>query len=540
MTLTFLLHSLLERRRHEQRREAVVDGDRRFDYGDFADAADSCAASLHAAGIRRGDRVVIHLPKSAEECFAIFGVSLAGGVFVPVNPLLKAEQARHILEDCEARFLITTSAFWQAVGATLREVPSLRRVLLTDGAADDDTEGGDPRVIRLALDARQAAFPPSPAIGEDLAAILYTSGSTGRPKGVMLSHRNLLAGARIVTGYLGITADERILSILPFSFDYGLNQLLTAVGQGAATVLLTFRFAQEIVKTLARERITGLAGVPSVWAILARAERALEQSPPADLRYITNSGGAVPSEMVTTLRRLLPATDIVLMYGLTEAFRSTYLPPAEIDRRPTSMGRAIPECEIFLVDRHGRRCAPGETGTLVHRGPTVSLGYWRRPDDTARVLRQNPLIPAEQGADIVCYSGDLAVQDEDGFFYFVGRNDAMIKSAGHRISPTEVEEELMASGQFAQIAVVGLPDAVAGQRVHAVGVAAADGCDQAGALARCAENLPAFMVPREIELVETLPLSQNGKVDYKALVAERSADASRQASAGPPLRGRAS
>ncbi len=534
--MSYLLHSLLDERRSAPEREAIVDGQQRLSYGDLIAAAERCAGVLQAAGIRRGDRVAIYLPKCAEECAAIFGISLAGAVFVPINPLLKGQQAKHIIEDCEARVLIADPALWPPAASEILSAASLQQVLLT-GA---DGSAGDPRVVAQAFDGPLTTFAPSQAIGEDLAAILYTSGSTGRPKGVMLSHRNLLAGARIVTSYLGIARDDRILSVLPFSFDYGLNQLLTTVRQGATIVLLTFRFGQEIVRALSQERITGLAGVPSVWAILARAERSLEQLPPQHLRYLTNSGGAVPSEMVQTLRRLLPKTDIVLMYGLTEAFRSTYLPPAEIDRRPTSIGKAIPECEIFLVNAQGQRCAPGEAGMLVHRGPTVSLGYWNRPEDTARVLRQNPLIPPDQGADIVCYSGDLATQDEDGFFYFVGRNDAMIKSAGHRISPTEVEEVLMATAQFTQVAVIGLPDAAAGQRVHAVAVAA-DGADVALALARCAEALPTFMVPRQIELVAELPLSQNGKVDYKALVAARTVTGEpREAAASGATRAKAS
>ncbi len=220
---------------------------------------------------------------------------------------------------------------------------------------------------------------PRGGIGEDLAAILYTSGSTGRPKGVMLSHRNLIAGTRIVRTYLGITAEDRILSVLPFSFDYGLNQLLTSVEQGARIVLLTFQFGADIVKAIVAHGITGLAGVPTIWAILTRATPMLAKTPLPTLRYITNSGGAVPSETVSRLRTLLPDTRIFLMYGLTEAFRSTYLPPEEIDRRPTSIGKAIPECEMLVVTAEGKRARPGEPGILVHRGPTVSLGYWNRP-----------------------------------------------------------------------------------------------------------------------------------------------------------------
>ena len=436
--LAYLLHSLLDERLTDADREAVVDGERRFTFGDLTDMADRMAAILKAQGLERGDRVAVFLPKGFEECAAIFGISLAGGVFVPINPLLKAQQARHIIDDCEARFLIADPTLWQAAESSSLDAPSLKRTLLTGhvqrpvGRSIGD---GDHAIVQDAFSDKAPPYPPSEAIGEDLAAILYTSGSTGQPKGVMLSHRNLLAGARIVTTYLNITREDRILSILPFSFDYGLNQLLSAVRQGAATVLLTFRFGHDIVKTLTAERITGLAGVPSVWAILARAEKSINQTPPLHLRYITNSGGAVPSEMVSKLRHLLPETDIVLMYGLTEAFRSTYLPPALVDSHPTSMGKAIPECEIFLVNEQNQRCQPGEPGMLVHRGPTVSLGYWNRPEETARVLKPNPLIPKDQGADIVCYSGDLAVQDQHGLFYFVGRNDAMIKSSGPSDQP---------------------------------------------------------------------------------------------------------
>ncbi len=337
----------------------------------------------------------------------------------------------------------------------------------------------------------------------------------------MLSHRNLLAGARIVRTYLEITGKDRILSLLPFSFDYGLNQLLTAVEQGATTIISTFRLGDDIVRDLRDHAVTGLAGVPTVWAILTRAAPSLARTPLPHLRYITNSGGRVPQETVKALREKLPDTKIYLMYGLTEAFRSTFLPPDEIDRRPTSIGKAIPECEIFIVTAEGQRAKPGEPGILVHRGPTVSLGYWNRPEDTAKVLRPHPFIPAALGGETVCYSGDLAVEDEDGFFSFVARNDAMIKSSGYRISPTEVEESLMSTGLFQQVAVIGLPDPFAGEKVHAVATAANENIDVSAALKKAAEMLAPFMIPRAIELVDRLPVTANGKVDYRALVRER-------------------
>ena len=271
-------------------------------------------------------------------------------------------------------------------------------------------------------------------ISKDLAAILYTSGSTGKPKGVMLSHANIMAGSTIVSTYLEISESERILAVLPFSFDAGMNQLMTAFQQGATIVLIKFVFAKEIIDALLAEHISALAGVPTVWSLLANGGILKHKFP--DLRYITNTGGAMPQAVLKVLREALPSTKIFLMYGLTEAFRSTYLPPEELDRRPTSMGKAIPDTEILVLNEHGERCQPGEVGELVHRGPTVSMGYWGNLEATDRVLKPNPLLAPELGdCEKVCYSGDLVKTDDDGFLYYVGRRDTMIKSSGYRISP---------------------------------------------------------------------------------------------------------
>ena len=516
-----LVHQLLERAAAEwPGKEAVVDRDRRFTYRQFHDLAATVAARLRGAGLRPRDRVAVWLDKSAEEAASLFGASFAGGVFVPVNALLRPAQVAHILKDCSVRFLVTDPRRLGDLGEVLDELPDLERVFLTGPAP----EGADARAVADAFAGPAVPPPAPPRVEADLAAILYTSGSTGRPKGVMLSHANLLAGSRIVVRYLGIRHEERILSVLPFSFDYGLNQLVTAVDRGATVVLLTFRFGDEIVRAIRRERATALAGVPTIWAVLSQAAPSFKKERLESLRYLTNSGGPVPTETLARIRAAQPHVDFVLMYGLTEAFRSTYLPPSEIDRRPTSIGKAIPETEILVVHPEGRLCAPGEEGILVHRGPTVSLGYWGRPEDTARVLKPNPFVPANQGADLVCYSGDRVRMDEDGYLYFVGRDDAMIKSSGYRISPTEVEEVLMAAGTLAQAAVIGLPDAAVGERVHAVCVASPGATrDGAALLAHCARTLPQHMLPREVEFVDELPRSPNGKVDYKALKAERAA-----------------
>jgi acyl-CoA ligase (AMP-forming) (exosortase A-associated) len=502
-----LLHNLLEGRGAGVRQEAIVSGDRSFTYEQLNGDVERMAQRLIDSGAKRGDRAAILLPKSYEECVSIFAASRADLVFVPIHPSLRPAQICHIIEDCGASVLISSGDMLAPLADTLEGLSSLRAVIDAPAAA-----------------VGEARHPVAAArnIGEDLAAILYTSGSTGKPKGVMLSHRNLLAGTRIVRSYLGIGSDDRILSILPFSFDYGLNQLLTVVEQRAQLVLFDFKMGDEIVRALSHYRISGLAGVPMIWALLTRAAPSLSRTPLPHLRYITNSGGAVPTATVKQLRTLLPQTQIYLMYGLTEAFRSTYLPPEEIDKRPGSIGKAIPECEVYPLTDDGRRAAPGEPGILVHRGPTVSLGYWNRPEDTARVLRRDPLRPADVGGDIVCWSGDRVFEDEEGFLYFMARDDAMIKSSGYRISPTEVEEILMTTKLFRQVAVIGLPDEWIGQKVHVVAVAAMDPVDPAAALRAAAEILPAYMLPRAIELVGALPHTPNGKVDYKRLVAERS------------------
>ena len=503
------LHDLLDSPAIRAEHVAVIDGERCWTHAQLRVQVERLAARIAGAGARRGDRVAVLLPKSLEECAALFAASRADAVVVPVNPVLRAAQVRHVLADCEARVLVTRRTLLAALGDVLDGLPGLQ---ILDLDAADATE-----LPQLA---------PACGIGQDLAAILYTSGSTGAPKGVMLTHANLTAGTRIVRSYLGIGPEDRILSVLPFSFDYGLNQLLTVVEQGAQIVLLNFQLGDQIVRQLAMHRITGLAGVPTIWAILTRAAPSLVKTPLPHLRYITNSGGAVPEATVRRLRELLPTTQVVLMYGLTEAFRSTYLPPDQVDRRPTSIGKAIPETEVFVLNARGERAAPGEPGTLVHRGPTVSMGYWRRPEDTARVLRPNPLRPAVEGGETVCWSGDLVYADDEGYLYFVGRQDAMIKSAGYRISPSEVEDVLMHVGAFRQVAVIGVPDEWVGQRVCAVAVPAGDGVDVAAVLAEAARQLPPHMVPSRIDLVDELPVTPNGKVDVKRLVAQRTSQAS--------------
>lgn len=514
-----LIHHMLQASaRRQPDKEALVHGDQRLSYSELLRRVAGLAAGLREAGLERLDRVGIYLEPSVPQVVSIFGAALAGGVYVPINHQLFPDQVGHIVNDAGMTVLITTPARLATLDGVLATATSLRFVVLV-GEMPAETGA----LSRYAFDEMCATIPPSPwaeeTISKDLAAILYTSGSTGKPKGVMLSHANVVAGASIVSTYLGITERERILAILPFSFDAGMNQMTTSIQQGGTLVLMTFTFAREIVQMLRKERITGLAGVPTLWNLLAQQNSTLTRQPLPDLRYITNTGGAMPQTTLAALRAALPTTRVVLMYGLTEAFRSTYLPPEELDRRPGSMGRAIPDTEILVLTEEGQRCKPGEIGELVHRGPTVSLGYWNRPEDTARVLRPNPLLPAAMGqCELVCYSGDLVKMDEDGFLYFVGRRDTMIKSSGFRISSTEVEEVLYRSGQVSAAAVIGVPDDILGQAIKAF-VVPRDGVsiDEERLIKFCGDHLPRYMVPKLIEVLDEMPKTSSGKVDYPAL-----------------------
>jgi acyl-CoA ligase (AMP-forming) (exosortase A-associated) len=517
--MDFLIHHMLQTSaQRAPEKEALVYGEQRLDYGGLARQTKALAAGLRCAGIARGDRVGIYLEASVEQVLSIFAISEAGGVFVPINVQLFPEQVAHIVRDCGMKTLIIRLSKLINLTGLLPQMPSLEFVVLVgDGPSSD---------IPLPLHRfENLARTPTPencraqATSRDLAAILYTSGSTGKPKGVMLSHANIMAGSTIVSTYLEITDGDRILAVLPFSFDAGMNQLMTAFQQGGTLVLINFVFARDIVQMLLRERITGLAGVPTLWSLLVQPNSTLQKQAIPDLRYITNTGGAMPQTVLATLRKLLPAANVYLMYGLTEAFRSTYLPPSEVDRRPTSMGKAIPDTEILVINDKGKLCKPGEVGELVHRGPTVSMGYWGRPEDTNKALRPNPLLPPELGdCERVCYSGDLVKTDEDGFLYYVGRRDTMIKSSGFRISPTEVEEVLFQTGKVRQAAVIGVPDGALGQVVKAFVVPREENhTDTEELLTYCSEKMPRYMVPKLIEVMSELPKTTSGKVDYPAL-----------------------
>jgi len=520
--MSYLLHELIfESALRTPNAPALIYQAQRLEFAGLANMVSAAAGGLVGLGLGRGERVAVYMEKCFETVSTMFGAAAAGGVFVPVNPVLKAAQVTYILKDCNVRILVTSAERARLLAESLKECEDLRTVIVV-GAPDATL-----RLPGVSIVSWEDAVPgrdrlqPHRIIDTDMAAILYTSGSTGKPKGVVLSHRNMVAGARSVAQYLENREGDRFLSVLPLSFDAGFSQLTTAFNVGASVTLINYLLPRDVIAAVERERITGLTAVPPLWIQLAQL--AWPEAARNSLRYIANTGGRMPKATLDALRAALPKTLVFLMYGLTESFRSTYLPPAELDRRPDSIGKAIPNAEVLVVREDGTPCAPNEPGELVHRGALVSLGYWNDADKTAERFKPAPGRP--EGLvmpEIAVWSGDTVRMDEEGFLFFIGRRDEMIKTSGYRVSPTEVEEVVYATGLVGEAAAFGIAHPVLGQAVVVV-VTAPDGAqvDCKEVLVQCRHRLPAFMVPARVVVRATsLPRNPNGKIDRRLLADE--------------------
>jgi acyl-CoA ligase (AMP-forming) (exosortase A-associated) len=494
-------------------------------YPELSARVDLFASGLLGLGLKRGERVAIYLEKRFETVIASFGAPAAGAVFVPINPLLKPEQVGFILRDCNVRLLVTSPERLALLKDSLADCPDLKHVVVTD-LTPAVNESRLPHDANVSL---WTDFMSSPArvghrvIDTDMAAILYTSGSTGKPKGVVLSHRNMVAGAKSVASYIENNAQDTLLAALPLSFDAGFSQLTTAFHTGARVVLLNYLMPRDVLKAMEREKVTGLTAVPPLYIQLAQLDwpAAINDN----LRYFANTGGRMPGETLSLLRKRVPNAKPFLMYGLTEAFRSTYLPPQEVDRRPDSIGKAIPNAEILVLREDGSACAPDEPGELVHRGALVGMGYWNDAEKTAeRYKLLAPDAPGRQPGlqlpEYAVFSGDTVRMDAEGFLYFIGRRDEMMKTSGYRVSPTEVEEILYATQMVGECVAFGVDHPVLGHAIHIIATKSIAMWEKGinDLLTECKARMPAYMVPAGIEFVDgPLPRNPNGKIDRKLL-----------------------
>ena len=491
-------HALFSAARNSPTATAVIAGRETLDFETLADRASGFAQSLRDHELQPGDRVALFQDKTFDAVVALYGTWIAGGIAIPIHAGLRRAQLLHILETASCRFIVSDARRRSVL--QIDDRPETQR--LTVGSRTSSTSAKAPI---FELDG-----------GDTPASIMFTSGSTGRPKGILLSHNNLRAGTEIVCRYLGLTNEDRILSVLPFSFDYGMNQLLSAVERGATLVLQRSQLPADVCRSLADHEISVLAGVPPFWIQLMSDVSPLAQMDLPALRILTNSGGVFPADLIRRYRARFPKASIFLMYGFSEAFRSTFLPPAEIDRRPDSIGRAIPGCDVFVLDEAGRECDVGVVGELIHRGPTVALGYWNDPETTAKVFRPDPQSP--DVPERVAFSGDLVRRDEEGFLYYAGRRDGMIKSMGFRISPEDVEEQIRSLGTLSEVVVGSRPDETAGRRIIAHVVPHDPkhfGVDEL--IQTCRRHMPAYMVPAEIYVHASLPRTPSGKFDRNRL-----------------------
>jgi amino acid adenylation domain-containing protein len=490
---------------------ALVCGPTRLSYAEVESRSNRLANGLLSACLARWDRVAIYLENSWEAAISVFGILKAGGIFLVINPSTKAEKLAYVLNDCRASVLITTVEKYERVCGCLGQIPYLKVVVLV---GEPKKQIGDKSLLWLNdVLANQSDYRPTKrCIDIDLAALIYTSGSTGKPKGVMVTHLNIVSAATSITTYLENTSDDVIINLLPLSFDYGLYQLLMAFKIGGTLVLeRSFGYFYSLVEIMLREGVTGLPLVPTISSILLQHDLSRYSFP--KLRYITNTAAALPLAHIRGLRQFFPSVKIFSMYGLTECKRVSYLPPDQIDSRPRSVGRGMPNEEVYIVDEQGNRVGPGVVGELLVRGSNVMKGYWERPEETDRVLKPG-LFPGEK---VLC-TGDLFKSDDDGYLYWVARKDDIIKTRGEKVSPKEVEEVLYQLPGIADAAVVGVPDDLLGSAIKAyVTQVPGSKLNEQDILRHCKAHLEDLMVPKYIEFCESMPTTSTGKISKRAL-----------------------
>jgi len=492
---------------------ALVCEGRRLTYAQIEEQANRVANGLLALGVQRGERVAVWLPNSIETVIAIFAILKAGGTFTVINPTTKPGKLAYVLNNCGASGSFTAGRHSGQATHLLETVPSLRFTILC-GKRTAQATPAHPNLVTFShlLETFPSTRPPCPTVDVDLACLIYTSGSTGEPKGVMSTHANVVFAASSIIQYLENTPEDIVIDVLPLSFDYGLYQLLMAFKFGGTLVLeQSFAYPAAVLRRIEQEHVTGFPGVPTLFAMLLQMD--LSQFALSSLRYLTNTAAALPVEHIRRLREAFYWARLYSMYGLTECKRTLYLPPEELDRRPGSVGIAIPGTEVWIEDEAGHRLGPGEAGELVVRGSHVMQGYWGDPEETAKRYR-----PGRYPAERLLYTGDLFKMDEEGFLYFIARKDDIIKSRGEKVAPKEVESVLYQLPGVVEAAVVGVQDELLGQAIKAF-VVCGNGYNltEQDVLRHCAQHLEDFMMPRYVEFRPSLPKTSSGKIQKSAL-----------------------
>ncbi|MBK7857954.1 MAG: AMP-binding protein [Archangiaceae bacterium] len=516
---TPLLHDFLEHsaKRLPDKIALVVKGVR-VTYAELDRRANALAHALIESGVERGDRVVVFADNTIETVVSFWGVMKANAIVSVINPLTKHDKLTYYLNDCRAKVMITDMHLASVFNESTPHAEHLKRVIISGQldpaklSAVKNAEGWDAALAR-GEKAAKAGPPPRRNIDIDLAAIIYTSGSTGDPKGVMLTHRNMVTAGTSISTYLEMVENDVVLGILPLAFDYGLYQLIMTFRVGGRLVLeRSFAFPAQVLKVMSEEKVTGFPGVPTIYAILAEMKN-LADFDLSSITYVTNTAAALPVKHITMLRELFPKARVYSMYGLTECKRCTYLPYQDIDRKPTSVGIAIPNTELWIVDENGKPVPPNTVGQLVIRGATVMKGYWEKPEATAAKLKPGP-VPGEQ----VLWTGDFCRLDDEGYLYFVGRMDDIIKSRGEKVAPKEVETAIMNIKGVKEAAVIGVPDEILGQAVKAF-VVLEQGVTftEKDISKECQKRLENFMVPKHVVFVPELPKTTTGKIKKTGL-----------------------
>ncbi len=499
-------------------KEALVFQKKRLTFIEIEKSANSIANALIHNGLQRQDRVAIYLENSVESVISIFGILKASGIFVVINSQSKAKKIEYILNDCQVKTLITDARHLVEISEILSKCPQLNSIIITeDGKKINVFKHLSPKIIsfRNALSSYSSRCPLNNNIDLDLASLIYTSGSTGNPKGVMLTHLNMVSAATSIIEYLENTSNDVIINCLPLSFDYGLYQILMTFKFGGTVFLeKSFLYPYQIIDLIINEKITGFPIVPTIAAILLRLKN-LHKYNFFNLRYITNTAQALPLKHIFQLQQLFPNTKIYSMYGLTECKRVSYLPPEELSKRPASVGKAMPNTEVYIVNDKGKKIIkPGKIGELVVRGANIMVGYWNRPDETAIAIREG-CYPNTR----VLYTGDLFKMDKDGYLYFIARKDDIIKTAGEKISPKEIENVLYDIEDVIEAAVIGVPDEILGQAIKAVVTLEKDSfITEKNIIQHCSKHLENFMVPKYIEIRQQLPKTSTGKISKKDLI----------------------